>query len=93
MEKIDVVATSKERIKKIGQLVVNTGSRPNIDIFREIQYSLHASAECVEGVSERTSLFKKESSSHTRKDFYAIWKKNFISWYLGVMNGHFHSFL
>lgn len=82
--KISVIGTNKERIEKVDQIVANTGSRPNIDIFREIQYSLHPAFECVEGLSE--ILFPKNGVvpshgerllRHMEKDFYVIGSKSY----------------
>ncbi|MBT2583224.1 hypothetical protein [Planococcus sp. ISL-109] len=82
--KLDIIAASHERVEGIDQIVVNTGARPNIDMFREIQYSLHASAECVDGIAQL--LFEKKGVvqphgekqlRHMEKDFYIIGSKSF----------------
>ncbi|MBT2570732.1 NAD(P)-binding domain-containing protein [Planococcus sp. ISL-110] len=82
--KLDVIAASHKRVEGIDQIVVNTGARPNIDIFREVQYSLHSSAECVEGIAQL--LFEKKGVvqphgekqlRHMEEGFYIIGSKSF----------------
>ncbi|HSI67094.1 MAG TPA: NAD(P)-binding domain-containing protein [Planococcus sp. (in: firmicutes)] len=82
--KLTVTGANKERVEEIDEIVVNTGSRPDIELFREIQTSLHASAECAEGISKL--LFEKKGVvqphgerflRHMEEDFYIIGTKSY----------------